>query len=139
MITKQQVTVLWERFTETAQALHANGSIRTATPEARRKFQEARDCLNSAQEQARKEFADARGWKVSKKTARIDQPEVDHAELFILPGERIPRVMVTHSYASRQQLAEYAARNGYRVEFLPWSWYWPPKALAAVFIPGDET
>ncbi len=139
MTTKQQIIDLWEETVRADRFLHSNGSVRRAPPGARWQLENACRRLAAAQAAARQEFAASRNLEVSTKVGPIDQPEFDHTELYRRPHEKEPRVIVTHSYASKQQLAEYAALRGYRLDILPWSWHWPATAIAAVFIPRDDT
>jgi hypothetical protein len=101
-----------------------------------RHVERTRDALNVAHETARDDWARARGWTYSPRFWRYDYPEIDHCEGFVNTARQ--RVgFVTHSYASREELKAYAAAHGLNVAVLPWSWYAPTKALAAVFTPKE--
>lgn len=140
MVTKQDITRAWDvavaswrTYDAAKKAGEPKDRLRELDAECRRLYR----AIDIPTQQARLEFAESRGWKWSKKVLQKNwwAPELDHVEFYQRPGETKPRVMVTHSYATRQQLAEWADRHHYRIEFLPWSWHYPPKAIAAVLIP----
>lgn len=138
MITKHDIQQAWDVavaswrvYEEAKKAGEPKDRLRELDAECRRLYR----AIDIPTQQARLEFAEARGWKLTKKAPKIDHPEIDHCEWYQRPGETKPRVMVTHSYATRQQLFEWGARHHYKVEILPWSWYYPAKAIGAVLIP----
>jgi len=98
----------------------------------------------------RRALARARGWTVARRefcfeelvTGRRSQrpdwrwryPEIDHPDQFRLPVRPyVAAAVLSHSYASRDALLEFARSHGLRVELLPWSWYWPGACTAALF------
>lgn len=137
MTTQQEIGALDREMTQIGMELDAARKAGAPVTPILRRLEAAGRRLSAAQDRARQEFAAERGWKVSRRPAPIRPPECDHAELYQRPGERTPRVLVTHSHATIQRLAEYAAQNGYRMEVLPWSWYAPGVATAAVFVPRE--
>jgi hypothetical protein len=42
-------------------------------------------------------------------------------------------MLISHSYAEREQIQEYADQSGLLAEFLPWSWYNPAGCIAVAF------
>lgn len=140
MITKHDITHAWDvaaaswyAYERAKKACEPKERIRELGAECNRLYR----AIDTPTQQARLEFAESRGWKWSKKVLKINRwaPELDHVEFYQRPGETKPRIMVTHSYATRQQLFEWGARHHYKVEVLPWSWHYPPKAIAAVLVP----
>jgi hypothetical protein len=118
-------------------ALNAALNVDLWTPERqalRRRCRMAAASLVSLRTAARRAFAEPRGWTVSPTKWAMDYPEVDHAEVY--NSHRRAVAVVTHSYATREQIAGYAAEHGLTVEFLPWSWYYPDGCIAAVLTPG---
>jgi hypothetical protein len=89
---------------------------------------------NLLQDQAPKAFAASRGWRLSKGSAHsFDYPQtINHAQFFKdSDGRRVG--LVSHTRASRDQIARYAAANGYNAEVLPFSWYSPRWNTAVLF------
>ena len=102
-----------------------------------RHVERTRDALNAAYETARDDWARARGWTYSPRFWRDDYPVIDHCEGVVNSAKEVVG-FITHAYAAREQLNAYAASHGLNVEFLPWSWYAPTKALAAMFAPRER-
>jgi hypothetical protein len=46
--------------------------------------------------------------------------------------------ILTHSYATREQIEEFARRNALLVEYLPYSWYYPGGCTAALLTPAVQ-
>jgi hypothetical protein len=99
---------------------------------------------------AAKDFATARGWRLSKRffapeallngRTRRDQgnqhfPEIDHAQCFF-DGCRHPIALLTHSYARWEQLVAFAEAQHLNIERLPVSWYNPDGCIAALLTRG---
>ena len=93
-----------------------------------------------------KGFAEARGWRVSKRfftpedlrAGRVGRekgnrhsPEIDHAQCFF-DGFRHPVALLTHSYAPWEQLVAFAEAQHLSIERLPVSWYNPDGCIAAL-------
>lgn len=139
-IKRDPATVLTEAIDKRTRAWQAVNVARYATPKVApgewarlvREADMALDQTNSLQTECRDAFARSRGWRLNKKAWLIDYPCVDHAEFFDSPDKK--RVgLVTHSYASKERLAEYAADHNLIAELLPFSWYSPGGCLAVVF------
>ncbi len=92
--------------------------------------------LTRQQLQAAEEFAASRGWTRSNRRPWIELPELDHVEWFKRPGDDRPLVLLTHSYARPEQLEAWAKDHDCTLEVLPWSWWNPTKAIAALLIPA---
>ena len=114
--------------------------------------------LYSTQQQARAEFLQGRpkGWEFAPQrgdgqtlfTGKLlkqlpqaglppwaDLPCVDHTEAIIC--DRQPVALVSHSYASREEIEQYATANHLNAEFLWWSWYYPGGCTAVLFTKGE--
>jgi hypothetical protein len=100
----------------------------------------------------RKEFAQSRGWSIYRRSFNIEQlrigritspwqcghdyPVIDHEEQFVL--NRRPVAILSHTYGTWEQCVEFAQKHGVAVERLPYSWYFPFNAIAALFTRGAE-
>lgn len=83
---------------------------------------------------ARKEFADSRGLKYNPRKWTIDRPVVHHAEFFDGP-DGCEAAVLTHTYATVEEIEQYATTHNFDLEVLPYSWYAPGIAIAALFTP----
>jgi len=96
----------------------------------------------------RNAFARSRGWKVADpftvaqlKAGRMTGPrwdgvgisgrEIDHPDYFTIG--RKPAAILSHSYGPWEDSAQFARDEGLNVEQLPYSWYYPLNAHAALF------
>lgn len=61
---------------------------------------------------------------------------VDHMDCFRMPRSPYrPVALLSHSYETdRDQHLAAAKRHGLAVEFLDWSWYYPERCIAALYI-----
>lgn len=125
---------------ETANAFRALAAARArAAPASERAkldrlSQEAATYSNALKAECRDAFAKSRGWRFNKKAWAYDLARdasasngawfIDHAEFFDSPDQK-RFALVTHSYASKEELARYAAQRGYHAELLPFSWHNP--------------
>jgi hypothetical protein len=101
---------------------------------ARQRCRLAAAALDELKRAAQRAFAKPRGWNLSRTKWTMDHPVVDHAEVYL--SHRRTVAVLTHSYATREQIEGYAAEHGLAVEYLPWSWYYPGGCIAAVLTPG---
>jgi len=92
-------------------------------------------------------FAQSRGWKVYQRDWMLNQLQagrmiapncededmrvLDHRECFIL--NRKPSAILAHTYAPWEDCVAFAHQNRLLVERLPYSWYSPGCATAALF------
>lgn len=130
------------------QALPAN----LADPSERRRNRALRQQIEAEQQaiqvRLRAALASARGWSVAKTlftfesltTGRSRRSEImttgeliDHPECF--RERNRPIALLTHSFTTdREPFVALARESGLAVEFLDWSWYFPERCLAALFI-----
>jgi hypothetical protein len=109
------------------------------------------------------EFAAERGWKFAKhfkvaelrrgrrgggkgtgryyrytadSATRRDAGALDHMEFLTL--DRKPVAIITHSYNSFAQVAEFARSEGLLAEELPYSWYYPGGTVAVVLTAAPQ-
>jgi hypothetical protein len=93
-------------------------------------------------------FARSRGWSFNKRKWTMDYPVLDHCEFYDAPDQK-QIALVTHSYATLDEIARYAARRGFIAEKLPFSWHnpgpsvphgqigpWPCTAVVFTLKPG---
>ena len=99
-------------------------------------LREATKKRDAMRQRARKEFAAARGWRVSRGRGVTGSPDLDHSEGFRCVPGRSNLVLMTHAYVPRVRLEEFAHVYGYDIEILQWSWYFPGGAIAAILTPG---
>lgn len=109
------------RALHAARAREAPGSERATLD---RLSQEAVTRSNALKAEYRDAFAKSRGWRFNKKAWAYGSSFIDHAEFFDSPDQK-RFALVTHSYASKEDLARYAAQRGYHAELLPFSWHNP--------------
>jgi hypothetical protein len=133
---------------ETANAFRAlwTARDRKAPTSARVKLSrladEAAARSNALQAECREAFAKSRGWRRNKTGWTRDQSTdaygiysrqiVHHAEFYDAPEQK-QFALVTHTAATKEEIAHYAARRGYRAELLPFSWECPGYYSAVVF------
>ena len=88
--------------------------------------------LSQLQQEAREAFAKSRGWRLSSKRRLLDPPVIDHAEFYLdVDGNVVG--LVSHCYASKDEIATFASTYGLRAEVLPFSW-WAPHVATAVLL-----
>lgn len=122
-----------------AQRSHAPGAERARLD---RLSQEAGARSNALQAECREAFAKSRGWRYNKRAWTYDRSKeahgiysrsiVHHVEFYDSPDER-KHALVTHTAATKEEIARYAARRGYNAELLPFSWECPGYYSAVVF------
>jgi hypothetical protein len=140
---------LHQALRETDEAFDAwrEARIRRAPECARldRLAQEACARSNALREQCRKAFADSRGWRYNHKVLAymFHHPKdqwSDSGDRFIdchteayCDDQRNVVALVSHTFSTPQEMADYAARHGYKAELLPFSWRSPRFLRAVVF------
>lgn len=107
-------------------------------PKVRIAFEKALKEWNEAKDAARQEFAASRGWKYNSRKWRIDQPVMDHVEVFD-DRYRKTAAWLSHSYADISEIEQYAIEHNYDVELLSWSWHFPGGCLPVLFTPRRTT
>jgi hypothetical protein len=108
---------------------------------ARWRMEVAAEKYHSTKEQARKEFAMSRGWRVDTRcrvypvTTYGEQGRqvIDHPDFFRVAGGIAG--FITHTAAKVDEITAYAEEFGYSVELLPYSWYEPDHYTAALLTP----
>ncbi len=123
-------------------ALHAARAAGEPTATLDRLSQEAANRSNKMIAACRDAFARARNWTYNRKagvviehndkTARDCDRIIDRGEYFDSLSER--RVaLVVHSHATKEELADWAARHSWNCELIPFSWWSPKYRRAVVF------
>lgn len=97
-------------------------------------FRVALDVYKSTCYQARKEFADSRGLKYNPRKWDMDYPILDHVEFFD-DRDGCEAAVLTHTYATIEEVEQYAITHNFDLEILPYSWHAPGLATAALFTP----
>jgi hypothetical protein len=112
------------------------------------------EACEALREDARSVFADQRGVRVVKQhTAQYSRlsrqlrkyglprwsahPVVDHPEILV-NDKRQPIALLSHSYATREQIERYAVEHNQSAEFLDFSWYNPSRCVAVLFTPKES-
>ncbi len=80
--------------------------------------------------QARRVFAESRGWTYNPRSWYGNPPIIDHAEFYDGPYRR-EVALVSHAYATHEKIAKFAETHRLKAEILPWSW-WNPRGCTAV-------
>ena len=139
----EQIVALMNACDKAERERHAATDPR-ARRAAVRRGSHAGEALRAEQTQCAKRLADERGWtwrgtprsQIALVRAGFpgssDHPWLDHCEVFAKGST--PVALLSHSYASRDELTAYAKQHDLTVTFLPWSWWNPPQAIAALFM-----
>jgi hypothetical protein len=99
----------------------------------------AAERFNNLKAATRDAFAKSRGWRYDRKRyahvaeyGAYGRRIIKHPEFF-RDAEGTHVGMVTHSAATPEEAAAYAARHGYNAELLPFSWDNPVVHIAVLF------
>jgi hypothetical protein len=131
------LTAAYEEYVAAARA-RDDARIRARTHGTRSEYLKADRAMyaalekyNALKESARTAFAASRGWRYDKKRW-VHVTERGHYERRIVKNPEFFRDkegntvgLITHTNAKHEEVAGYAARNGYNAEVLPFSWLYP--------------
>jgi hypothetical protein len=138
--------------------------LRYTLNRARSQTRAANEQLDKLKDAEAGNLAASRGWRVAARSIQVSQliagsmtydhwrfgyrdaedkdHVIDHAEYFMRskPGKtsqqscRYPAAILSHTYGEWERCVEFADIHGLDLERLPYSWYYPGAAIAALFI-----
>jgi len=127
-----------ERLEHLYDVIAAYGHRSTAPDDHRRELQRRQLAARAERQQIRddicRDLASERGWTATPRPFSLEAllgqhggrghyPQLDHADAFRKKGR--PVALITHSYASVEQVLVWADAMGLDAEPLEWSWYSP--------------
>jgi hypothetical protein len=103
-----------------------------------RRYRAAIEVYEGKRDTLRNAWMHARGLRYRPKKYEHDYPVIDHAEIFVDAAGRKAGTL-SHTYAERPEIEEFAALHGLRATFLEFSWYAPGVATAVLFNKGAQS